>query len=301
MKIDSLLPIGIYEKAFPNELGWVERLNMTAQAGYDFLEISIDESEFRLARLQWTTAKRNFIKKAIADTGIGILTMGVSAHRKFPLGSASETIRRQGLDILHRSIDLSADIGIRIIQVMGYDAFYEPSTLDSQARYLDGLLEGVRWASGSGIMLALENIDVVTVDSVEKAMRYVHKINSPWFNTYPDIGNMTAAGYQPETELPLAQGHLVGVHVKDTRPGELRGVPFGAGTVRFEEAFKTLFKMDYSGPIGVEMWAQMDQTGDPLKTAIQAREFVEGQIRKAWGFAIEDPGALSEQKRPDQT
>ena len=300
MKINSLLPIGIYEKAFPNELGWAERLSMTAQAGYDFLEISIDESEFRLARLQWTTAERNFIKKAIADAGIGIMTMGVSAHRKFPLGSASGTIRRQGLDILHRSIDLAVDIGIRIIQIMGYDAFYEPSTEDSRARYLEGLLEGVRWASGSGVMLALENIDVVTVDSVEKAMRFVKKINSPWFNTYPDIGNMTAAGYQPETELPLAQGHLVGVHVKDTRPGVLRGVPFGAGTVRFEEAFRTLFEMNYSGPIAVEMWAQMDQTGDPLNTSIRAREFVERQIRKAWGFPTEDPGALSEEKRPDQ-
>ena len=131
MSINSLLPIGIYEKAFPNELGWAERLSMTAQAGYDFLEISIDESEFRLARLQWTTAERNSVKKAIADAGIGIMTMGVSAHRKFPLGSASETLRRQGLDILHRSIDLSAEIGIRIIQIMGYDTFYEPSTEDS--------------------------------------------------------------------------------------------------------------------------------------------------------------------------
>jgi L-ribulose-5-phosphate 3-epimerase len=288
MTINSLLPIGIYEKAFPNELGWADRLSMTAKAGYDFIEISIDESEFRLARLHWTSAERNFVKKAIEDTGIGIMTMGVSAHRKFPMGSASEELRRQGLEILHRSIDLSAELGIRIIQIMGYDTFYEPSTEDSRARYLEGLLEGARWASSCGVMLALENIDVVNVDSVEKIMGYVKKINSPWFNAYPDIGNMTAAGYRPEFELPLAQGYMVGVHVKDTLPGLLRGVPFGAGNVRFEEAFKTLHEMNYTGPIGVEMWAQMDQTGDPLNTTIRAREFVERQIRKAWGFPLED-------------
>jgi L-ribulose-5-phosphate 3-epimerase len=300
MTLNSLLPIGIYEKAFPDELGWAERLSMAAKAGYDFIEISIDESELRLARLQWTTAERKSVKKAIEDAGIGIMTMGVSGHRKFPLGSASETLRRQGLDILHRSIDLAADIGIRIIQIMGYDAFYEPSTEDSRARYLEGLLEGTKWASGCGVMLALENVDVATVDSVEKVMRFVKKINSPWFNAYPDIGNMTAAGYQPLVELPLAQGYLVGVHVKDTRPGVLRGVPFGAGIVAFEEAFATLFEMNYSGPIGVEMWAQMDQTGDHLNTSIRAREFVERQIQKAWGYPAEDPGPLPEEKRPEQ-
>jgi L-ribulose-5-phosphate 3-epimerase UlaE len=78
-------------------------------------------------------------------------------------------------------------------------------------------------------------------------------------------------------------------------------VPFGAGFVRFEEAFRTLFKMNYSGLIGVEMWAQMDQTGDPFNTSIRAREFVERQIQKAWGFPTEDPGALSEEKRSYQT
>ena len=46
-------PLGIYEKALPKELSWVERFNAAKAAGFDFLEISIDETPERMARLDW--------------------------------------------------------------------------------------------------------------------------------------------------------------------------------------------------------------------------------------------------------
>jgi L-ribulose-5-phosphate 3-epimerase UlaE len=128
------------------------------------------------------------------------------------------------------------------------------------------------------MVLALENVDCERVDSVEKAMHYVKKINSPWFQVYPDLGNMTAAGYDPLEQLPLSEGHLVGVHVKDVRKGELRGVPLGKGIVRFQEAFRLLSRMGFAGPLVMEMWAQYDTTGDPIKAARQARATLAGWI-----------------------
>jgi L-ribulose-5-phosphate 3-epimerase len=165
---------------------------------------------------------------------------------------------------------------------MGYDAFYEPSNDETQARYLDGLRSGVDWASAAGVLLALENGDSLLVDSVEKAMRFVKILNSPWFQVYPDIGNMTAAGYSPLEQLPLTEGHLVGVHVKDTRPGELRGVPLGKGVVQFQETFKLLAHMGFSGPFVMEMWAHLDPTGNPISSATIARETLDRWITDAW-------------------
>ena len=209
--------------------------------------------------------------------------MGVSAHRKFPLGSASTELRQKGLDILYRSIELAADLGVKVIQVMGYDAFYEPSNQNTQACYLEGLHAGVHWASAAGIMLGLENGDLELVDSVEKTMRFVNILNSPWFQAYPDIGNMTAAGYSPLEQLPLAAGHILGVHVKDTRPGELRGVALEHGIVPFTETFQLLARMGFAGPLVMEMWAQFNQTGDPVESAAQARHRINQWIAEAWG------------------
>lgn len=275
-------PVGIYEKAFPANYSWDQILLAANQAKYDFVEMSIDESPMRLDRLQWPPAQRASLRSAINNSGIPIWGMGISAHRKYPLGSANAELRKTGLDILYRSIELAADLGVRVIQVMGYDAFYEPSNSDTEARFIEGLITGTRWASAAGVQLALENVDTLLVDSVEKAMRFVKLVNSPWLQVYPDIGNMTAAGYDPLDELPLAKGHLVGVHVKDTRKDELRGVYLGEGIVRFLEAFKLLSRLDFSGPIVMEMWAELERNVDPIGSLTRARQILAGWISEAW-------------------
>jgi len=281
-------PVGIYEKAFPQGYSWERILASARMAGYDFVEMSIDESEPRLDRLQWPRSERAALRQAIFDSGIPIWGMGVSAHRKFPLGSSSPEVRRQGLDILYRAIELAADLGVRVIQVMGYDAFYEPSTAETRARYLDGLRTGAGWAAAAGVTLALENVDTELVNSVEKAMHYVDAVNSPWFQVYPDIGNMTAAGYDPCLQLPMAASHLVGIHVKDVRTDELRGVLPGEGIVRFQEAFELLAGMGYAGPLVMEMWAHLDPTGDPVGTAARVRGVLAEWVSAAWNLAQDE-------------
>lgn len=280
------IPVGVYEKAFPADYSLEQILTTAKQIWYDFIELSIDESPARVERLFWSHAERAALRQAIFDIGIPIWGMGVSAHRKFPLGSASSELRQKGLDILYRSIELAADLGVKVIQIMGYDAFYEPSNESTQACYLEGLRAGVNWASSAGVMLGLENGDHELVDSVEKIMRFVNILNSPWFQAYPDIGNMTAASYSPLEQLPRAAGHLLGVHVKDTRPGELRGVPLGRGIVPIHESFRLLASIGFTGPLVMEMWAHLDQTGNPVDSAAKARITLNHWIAEAWGDPI---------------
>lgn len=282
----SPIPVGIYEKALPAELAWEQRLEMASSAGYDFVEISIDESEERLARLAWTATERASLRNAIKNTGIPILTMGVSGHRKYPLGSASKITRERAVNMLFQAIELAVDIGVKIIQVMGYDVFYEKSDQDTQRRYLDGLNLGVNRAGTAGVMLGVENVDVEFVDSVEKAVKIVQEIDSPWLNIYPDMGNLIAAGYNPVEQLRLGEGHIVALHVKDAVPGVYRGVIFEDGDVPFEEVFKTLEEIRFFGPMVVEMWVHMHPDDDAKKPAVQARKLVDQFIQKTWGQQI---------------
>ena len=74
-KIRFDTPIGLYEKALPVDWPWEERLGKAAQAGYDFIDISIDESDARLGRLDWPASERAKLCQAIANTGVPVLTM----------------------------------------------------------------------------------------------------------------------------------------------------------------------------------------------------------------------------------
>jgi L-ribulose-5-phosphate 3-epimerase len=281
------IPIGLYEKALPADWPWEKRLEGAARAGYNFVEISIDESEGRLARLDWPARERAALRQAIANTGVPIMTMCLSGHRKYPLGSHSPEIRAQGLTILRKAIAFAGDIGLRVVQVMAYDVFYEASDAQTEACFMDGIEQGVRWASQAGVMLGLENMDTPFVASVRQAMRIVKTLDSPWLHLYPDMGNLAAAGYHPPDELALAKGHLLAIHVKDAQPSITRGIPFGEGIVPFVETFKTLARLNFCGPLGVELWGSMDNTGNLQSTAITAHQFIERLIAQTWGNICE--------------
>ena len=271
---------GIYEKALPLQLSWSERLAAAADSGYQFVEISIDESDDRLARLQWPRGARQDLHQALAAAPASIDTMCLSAHRKYALGSASTPQRRQALEIMRRAVDFAAEFGIRIVQVAGYDVHYEESTEQTRALYMESILQSAEWARRSCVTLALENVDCPVVDSIEKGMRFVQAADTPWFQMYPDIGNLTAMEKDVTRELLAGGRHIVGVHLKDTRLREFRRVPFGEGLVDFDGAFRTLKRMGYRGPFMVEMWNEAVE--DPVATVAAARQWLADKLDAAF-------------------
>ncbi len=271
---------GIYEKALPSGATWPEMLSAAASAGYQFVEISIDESDERLGRLEWPAARRRELHGALADGPATIDTMCLSAHRKHALGSESEVVREKALTIMRRAIDFAAELGIRIVQVAGYDVHYEPSTERTRDLYRQAIIQSAEWARESCVMLALENVECPLVDSIEKAMRLVEAADTPWLQVYPDIGNLTAMEKDVTRELLLGGRHIVGLHLKDTRIREFRRVPFGEGLVDFAAAFRTLKRMGYRGPLMVEMWNEA--AADAVTVVAQARQWLGAKLRAAF-------------------
>lgn len=282
------MPVGLYEKALPPDLTWEERLAAAGKAGYDYVEISIDESDERLARLDWPNSKRAALRRSIANTGVKIMTMCLSGHRKYPLGSHDPQLRRQGLDILFKAIEFAGDIGLRVVQVMGYDVFYETSDEETGAYFLEGLYRGVQFAGQAGVMLGLENLDTPFVENLNQALAIVNEINSPWLRLYPDIGNLAAAGYSPPDEILRAENQILGIHVKDAMPKVIRGIPFEEGIVPFRETFRALSQSGFWGLLGVEIWGDRHVGEDPVSAAASARRFVD-QLVAAETWATDRP------------
>ena len=107
-KLNREYRLGLYEKSMPSTLTWVEKLTIAKKCGFDYLEISIDESDAKLARLDQSTDE---IKEAIQKTGVPISSMCLSGHRKYPLGSHDKEIQKKSLEIMKKAIDFAADLG----------------------------------------------------------------------------------------------------------------------------------------------------------------------------------------------
>lgn len=274
------IALGIYEKALPSAGDWDERLAAARLAGFDFVEMSLDPTPERLARLEWTPARRREVRHMLEDAGLPIQTMCLSATREYPLGTGDRARRAQALRILRGAVDLAADLGIRIIQVGGHDTLPgEPSDRSSQARYVEAIQQMVVWASQRGVLLGLENQDYGYVNSPTAAISVIHAVGSPYLGLYLDVGNLIVNRLDALAEIAHARGHLVGVHVKDARPDTPRRVSFGDGDVPFIEAFTQLRAMGYTGVMMIEMWN--DDRPDSVEIAAAARAWVETRLAEA--------------------
>lgn len=260
--MEKAYTLGLYEKSMPLTLNWREKLAAAREAGFDFVEISIDETEEKLSRLEMTREERLELISIMLEEGVPIRTMCLSGHRKYPLGSSDPAVCSRGLEIMEKAIQLADDLGIRIIQLAGYDVYYEESSLETKKRFLNNLKLVMNMAEKAGVLLGFETMETEFMNTVQKAMKYVNLLDSIYLNVYPDIGNITnaAKSYQTDVleDLYMGKGHLVAMHLKETVPGEFREVPFGMGHVNFEEAIKAAWNLGVRKYV-TEFW----YTGNP--------------------------------------
>lgn len=270
-------PIGIYEKALPNAFTWEEKMIAAKQAGFDFIEISVDESDERLARLDWTDEQIDELRGLMEKTGITFPSMCLSGHRRFPFGSKDHETRRKAYEIMEKGIILASKLGVTCIQLATYDVYYEESDDETKAMFLQGMKDSVAMASRAGIILAMEIMDTPFVGTILRAEHYLKEIPSPYFKIYPDMGNLTQFSADPESEFELGMPDITAIHVKETKPGVFKCVPFGEGTVRFADIFKKLHELGYTGRFMIEMWADNSRTysvDEAAQEIAAARAFV---------------------------
>jgi len=268
-------------------MDWPARLRTARELGFDFVEMSVDESDERLARLEWNQKERQQLREVMAETGIPLLSMCFSGHRRFPLGSRSAEVRQTALCLMEKAIILARDLGIRVIQLAGYDVYYEEAGDDTRAYFLEGLKQSVAMAAKYQVMLAIEIMDTPFLNSIQKYLVYDKAIGSPWLTVYPDLGNLSAWGNDVEYELEAGFSRIVAVHVKETKnvtqkfPGQFRDVLFGQGDVDFIAIFSKLKTLNYNGPFVLEMWG--DNLPDPQAEIARSREFILAKMRES-GF-----------------
>lgn len=281
--------LGIYEKALPHSLDWQEKLSLAESLGFDFVEMSIDESNKKISRLDWTRRQRIEFVTSVLESNTRVPSLCLSCHRKFPLGSEDKITRIRALDIMKKAIELAVDIGVRNIQLAGYDIYYAAGNSRTRDFFLQGLQEAVVMAGKAQVLLSMEIMDYPLINSITKFLYYKEKIQSPWFMLYPDIGNISAWSNDICDEFKKGIHYITAIHLKDTLAvtGEFKGkfkeVDFGSGCVEFAEFFKILKELNYRGSFLMEMWN--NGSSEFLKKITVAKQWLVKQAQQV-GYNI---------------
>ena len=278
--------LGLYEKAIPVGKDFASMFEITRTHGFDRLEISIDETDWRRDRLDWSEEKQRELGTLSRAMGTPLLTMCLSGHRKYPFGSHDASVREKSLEIMKKAVVFSANTGIRIIQLAGYDVYYEEGDEDTRKWFAENLAKATEMAAGAGIILAFETMETPFMDTVEKSMKYVDLVGSPYLGVYPDIGNLKNAsviyGTDVVEDMKRGAGHTFAVHLKETKPGLYRDMNFGdpSGHTEYVRCIKASLEMGVRLFTG-EFWYQEGQ--DYHTTIRDSAAFLRSQIEKAAG------------------
>ncbi len=230
--------IGLYEKAMPNTLNMEQKLNLVRACGFDGMEISIDETPEKMGRV-FSEKEIAAIAAAVAATGVPIRSICLSGHRKYPLGEPDP----KNLQLMYAAVDFARQLGIRMIQLAGYDTYYNPSTPETRQRFCENLQKSVDYAAQNGVMLGFETMETPFMNTCAKAMTYVEQVHSPYLQIYPDIGNIRNATEHYLQDLSAGAGHLIAAHLKETVEGVYRDMEYGQGRVDFAGNIRALHRL----------------------------------------------------------
>lgn len=267
---------GIYEKALPRAIRWDQKTKSAKAAGFDFVELCIDESPDRIARVDLPASEARRIAEIAGDSGLCMHSLCLSAHRKFPLGSLDSETARYSIELTKKTMNFANNVGLKVLQIAGYDVFYEESSDETCARFREGLATVAGLAEEHGLMLGFENVDAEMSKTIERCLDIITSIHSACLKMYPDFGNLSAQDVDYLTEMPKARDYIIGLHIKDTRRDVLRNVGLGEGTVDFDRMFAVLREMECVAPCVIEMWNEdRDDSTEIIRSALQ---FVKDRI-----------------------
>ncbi len=251
---------GINAWSFPAGMGAKECIRLAKSAGFDGIELALAETgELSLAGGEKEALE---LKAYAKETGIELSSLASGLYWDYPLTSNDEAIRRKGLDVAKKQLEMAAAIGVDTIllipgavgvdfipgaEVVPYDVAYD--------RAQEAVSQLASIAAEHQVNIGLENVWNKFLLSPLEMRNFIDEIGSPWVGSYFDVGNTLANGY-PEHWISILGKRIKKVHFKDYRrqAGGLHGfVDLLAGDVDYPAVVKALEAVGYDDYVIAEM------------------------------------------------
>jgi L-ribulose-5-phosphate 3-epimerase len=187
---------------------------------------------------------------------------------------------KEAKEIVEKCILFAKKLGVRIIMTQGYDVYYEETSDETtRERFYQKLEEATMLAASHGVTLATETMmDQEFMNTIEKVMYGVNRIQSPYYQAYPDLGNIYNCTDDILGDIRTGAGHMIGAHLKETVPGKDRGIPYGEGQVDFPPYIAEFYRQGVRRYVAEFWYDGKDNWREVLKGN---REFLDAQFDKA--------------------
>ena len=279
---------GLNAWAFPPNVSVRDAMKYAKKAGYDSIELNLDEK----GEIGMRTRAASLKKTATAAKRIGIEISSVSTGLYWAYNMASDEAaeRKMAGKVLSKQIDTAAALGAGAIlvipgSVMGLDP--SKPKLDPDVcweRALEGVKAAVPKAEDLGVTIAIENVWNTFLLSATEMRDFVDACGSKRVGAYYDPANVVKYGV-PDQWVRVLGKRIQRIHFKDFRRavGTLDGfVHLLEGDVDYPTLMAALKAIRYNGyvtaeifPYGHALWESQ------IWTTSKAMDFILGRARPA--------------------
>lgn len=225
---------------------WQEEFNIAKNVGVSYIEFILDYNDYQLNPLM-----SNFgiseISDIIQKSGIGVKSICADIFMEAPLHSENKIVAKTSIEILLKLINNAAKLGISDIVIPCVDHSTLKGTVD-QKRLIENLKEPIELATKMKINLALET-DLAPIPFLD----LLKKFDTDTVKVNYDIGNSASLGFDIFEEFKLYGNRISDIHIKDRVLGG-GSVVLGAGNANFKSFFQVFSKIDFKGPIVMQVY-----------------------------------------------
>jgi len=233
-----------------------EGLKIIREAGFEAVELNYTE-EMEKKGKEYIKSLRD----AVLREGLEIASLLTGQFWQYPLTSNNPEKRKEGEDLLTRSIEVCEVLGTDALLVVPgvvgtlwsseervqYDVAYE--------RAQESIRKVVPLAEKRGVYICVENVWNKFLLSPVEMKRFVEEIDSEYVAVYFDVGNILVIGY-PEDWIRILGKKIKRIHLKDFKlsVGNIWGFcDLLEGDINWQEVIKALKEVGYNSYLTAEV------------------------------------------------
>jgi D-psicose/D-tagatose/L-ribulose 3-epimerase len=224
-----------------------------AKLGFEVFEISA----YPLIHL--SVEQRNAIKSATADAGLE-LSFQTSLPKIYDISSSDATVRRNGIEYLKQNIQITHDMGGKMLSGVLYGAWQDaPEEPEKDRGYylensVNSMKEIIKFAEDTGIRLNVEilnRFEQYILNTVEQGLEYLQMVGSPNLKLELDTFHMNIEEDDIGPAIVKTGDKLGHFHASENN----RKLP-GQGHIPWAEVARALGQINYQGYIVIESFVK---------------------------------------------
>lgn len=278
--------------ALPPAMDLFKKLHFAAECGFDGVEPVVLATG--MIRPDSTVQELRAVRQEAQSAGVCIHSLTSPLNFASSFTSNDPAIRQKARDNVRAQLRVAGELGADALLVLpGFVALdfevnamcaakrdekaYSPTQErirydDAWNRLLESLAELAPHAEASGVTICVENIWNHFLLSPLEMCTLIDTINSPYIQSYFDIGNVMEFGY-PDQWIRILGQRIRRVHIKDYRKESHHISGFtdiGKGDVDFSAVMAALKDIRYDGWVTAELNADPNDPEQVARDTIRA-------------------------------